>query len=146
MKKMNRLGHVWMWLLPIAALLLVVPAGCGGRSKAPDMARMDKAAVEAAQSPVNILDPDLRKKVAADLAKAQRLPNGRLQAAVNLRNSSKKDLTILVRVVFKDEAGISTGDETEWKQLFLQPQQIQTISETSLNKKAESFTVEVTTP
>ncbi len=134
--------------LLVAGIVLgisVVPVGCS-RSKAPDLARMDEEAMFAATQPVNILDTDLRNKVAADAATSLRLPDGRLKVKLNLRNSSKKDLDVLVRVVFKDAQGMSTGDETEWTPLFFAPQQIQTFIDESRDAGAGSFTVEVRKP
>ena len=100
--------------LILVTFLLVLTVACSNRSKSPDFARTDEEAVEAAFAPVNILDADLRNKVAADIASKERLEDGKLRIRRNLRNSTKKELNVLVRVVFKDAEGLSTGDETEW--------------------------------
>lgn len=132
--------------LLVSALLGIAVLGaasCSGRSKSPDFARVDEEGKIAAGVPVNILNHDLRNKVAADLADAQRLPDGRLLVRANIRNSTTKDLNVQVRTVFKDELGLSTGDETEWEDVFFAPQQIMTRSATSRLANARGFTIEV---
>ncbi|MEQ8820626.1 MAG: YcfL family protein [Sumerlaeia bacterium] len=124
-------------------VLALASTGCSRRSKAPDLARIDDEAIAAASAPVNILNRDLRKKVAADIVDAERLPDGRLRARVSLRNSTKKPLAVQARTVFKDELGISTGDETPWQPLFFAPQQSLGYAEVSREPTAQTFTVEV---
>jgi len=127
-------------------ILLAFTTACSKRSKSPDFARVDEEAIEAAFAPVNILDDDLRNRVAADIASKERLEDGRLRIRTNLRNSTKKDLNVIVRVVFKDEQGLSTGDETEWEYIYFAPQQIITHSGISRENDAANFTVEVRRP
>ncbi|MBX3730774.1 MAG: hypothetical protein KF858_16480 [Candidatus Sumerlaeia bacterium] len=132
--------------LLMATLALVAVATVACRSKSPDYARIDDAAIRAATAPVNILNRDLRSKVAADIASAERLPDGRLNVRVNLRNSTTKPLNVEARTVFKDIHGLGTGDSTEWKALYFAPQQIQTFGTTSRDETAQRFTVEVRKP
>jgi uncharacterized lipoprotein len=133
-------------LLTVLLLAAVALSACSRRSKSPDYARIDDKAIQAATAPVNILNRDLRKKVAADIASAERLPDGRLNVRVNLRNSTTKPLNVEARTVFKDIHGLGTGDSTEWKALFFAPQQIQTFGATSRDETAQRFTVEVRKP
>jgi uncharacterized protein YcfL len=135
--------NTFVLLLILSSLTI---AGCSKRSKAPDYARIDEEAIVAAKAPVNILDADLRKKVAADLTSATRLPDGRLEAKVSLRNSTKKDLNVLVRIVFKDANALSTNDETEWEYVYFAPQQIVTYQGRSREINAVGYTVEVRKP
>lgn len=133
----------------LAASVLVIALGataCGSRSKAPDVARFDDKAVGAAGAVVNVLDRDLRSRVGAEIADAQRLPDGRLRIRVNLRNATRKDLNVLVRTVFKDGKSLSVGDETEWDFLYLGPQQIQTYTAESRLADVGTYTVEVRRP
>ena len=138
---LRRLG-----LLALVAAVGASSAACSKRSKAPNFARVDDEAVFAAKQPVNILDRDLRNRVAADIADAARMDDGRLRVRVNLRNSTRKDLAVEARVVFKDGAGLSTGDEVQWQPLFFSPQQIQTFTAVSFDNQARTFTVEVRRP
>lgn len=130
----------------LIALCMITVAGCSKRSKSPDYARIDEEAIVAAKAPVNILDADLRNKVAADIAGATRLPDGRLEAKVSLRNSTKKDLNILARIVFKDANALSTNDNTEWEFIYFAPQQIVTYQGRSRETNAVGYTIEVRKP
>jgi len=139
------------WTRTIAALVVAAGislsvSGCSKRSSAPNLARTDRQAIEAAGQPVNILDRDLRNRVAADIADVQRLPDGRLRVRVAMRNSTRKDLDVLVRTVYKDDLKLSTGDETEWQYLFFAPQQSQTYESISHSNNPQTFTVEVRRP
>ncbi len=141
--------HVWIGKTGALVLLAAVgmtSAACSKRSKSPSFARVDKEAIEAATAPVNVLDYDLRNRVAADQATKSRLEDGRLEVRVNLRNSTRKDLDVLARCVFKDAQGISHGDETEWEPIFFAPQQIQTYVARSKTGTPSTFTVEVRRP
>jgi uncharacterized protein YcfL len=136
----------WLHACAAGALVLALATGCSSRSKSPDFARTDPEALVAARQPVNILNADLRNAVAADIADAERLEDGRLRVRLSLRNSTRKPLTVLVRTVFKDESGLSIGDETPWRHVFFAPQQAQTISSESRMPEARIFTVEVRRP
>ncbi len=134
-------------VLALAATALMFGAtGCSKRSSAPNLARMDQRAIDASGQPVNILDRNLRNRVAADIADVQRLPDGRMRVRVALRNSTRNDLDVLVRTVFKDDLSLSTGDATEWSYIFFAPQQSNTYEATSLSYTSQSFTVEVRRP
>jgi hypothetical protein len=135
-----------MTALVVAGAISMAMSGCSKRSSAPNLARTDRQAIEAAGQPVNILDRDLRNRVAGDIADVQRLPDGRLRVRVALRNSTRKDLDVLVRTVYKDDLKLSTGDETEWQYLFFAPQQSQTYESISHSNNPQTFTVEVRRP
>lgn len=132
-------------VVPTLLAIATLSIACG-RSKAPDMARWDEEAITASRYPVNILDTDLRNKLAADMYDSERLDDGRILVRVNLRNSTKKPLHVEARTVFKDKGGMSVGDETEWKPLFFAPQQIRTFIAESKTTDATRYTVEVRKP
>ena len=135
-------------ILAMLCVVLVAAAtsACSRRSKAPDLARVDQEAIDAAKRPVNILDRDLRNRVAADIADATRLEDERLAVRVNLRNSTRDPLHVEVRTVFKDPTGMSISDETSWQPIFFSPQQAQTHTMVSRLPGAELATVEVRRP
>ncbi len=145
MNRTNRISRTMAGVL-LAGIVAASTSACSKRSKSPDFARVDKEAIEASTAPVNILDHDLRNRVAADQATKTRMEDGRLEVRVNLRNSTRKDLDVLARCVFKDTQGISLGDETEWEPFFFAPQQIQTYIARSRTAEASTFSVEVRRP
>lgn len=130
----------------VVMLCVAAASGCSKRSKSPSMARVDEEAIRAARMPVNVLDYDLRNKVACDIAGLQRLEDDRLAVRVNMRNSTREALHVEARAVFKSAEGLSTGDETAWQSVFFSPQQIQTYTMVSRDPGAQLATVEVRRP
>jgi uncharacterized protein YcfL len=82
----------------------------------------------------------------SELQSVERTPEGHLNIAVNLRNRTYKPLHVQARAVFKDARGISTGDESQWDDLYFAPQQAMTYRQTSRRTDAELYTVEVRMP
>ena len=71
------------------------------------------------------------------------LPDGRLQVRANILNRVNKRVDLQVNCVFKDDQGFSTGDETPFQTLILDETAQDTVTFTSLNNKAKSYTVRV---
>lgn len=128
----------------ILIVLCLLGASCG--SKGPWQAASSDKAFAKSQAPMNLLHKDLRKKIASDKAITSHTDDGRMKVAIVLRNRSKKPLNVQVRTVFRDEEGLSTGDETNWEDIWLEPRQSQTYRAESKITFAESYTVEVRKP
>jgi uncharacterized protein YcfL len=120
-------------------------AGCG-KPKGPDVPISQEKALTKSKAQVNLLGKKLKDQIASELQEKKRLDDGRMDIAVNLRNRTTKRLNLEVRTVFKDDRGISTGDETSWTDLYLEPMQSQTYRATSKTPNPESYTVEVRVP
>jgi hypothetical protein len=137
-----------MTFLRIALLCTAVAlaGGCARRSDGPGTARSEKEALEAAKLPVNILDRKLESRIASELQSNTVREDGLMEVAVNLRNRTYKNLHVQVRTVFKDSRGISTGDETPWKDIYFSPQQAQTYRSISKTSGMDLYTVEVRLP
>ena len=71
------------------------------------------------------------------------LPDGRLQVRANILNRVNKRVDLQINCVFKDDQGFSTGDETPFQTLILDETAQDTVTFTSLNNKAKSYTVRV---
>ena len=71
------------------------------------------------------------------------LPDGRLQVRANILNRVNKRVDLQVNCIFKDDQGFSTGDETPFQTLILDETAQTTVTFTSLNNKAKSYTVRV---
>jgi uncharacterized protein YcfL len=71
------------------------------------------------------------------------LLDGRLQVRANILNRVNKRVDLQVNCVFKDDQGFSTGDETPFQTLILDETAQTTVTFTSLNNKAKSYTVRV---
>jgi hypothetical protein len=137
-----------MNMLKIALLCaaVAVGSGCAGRSSGPGSARSEKEALEAAKLTVNLLDKKLESRIASEMQSGEVREDGLMDVSVNLRNRTLKNLHVQARTVFKDSRGISTGDETQWKELYFSPQQAQTYRTVSKSTGMDLYTVEVRLP
>ncbi len=128
------------------AIALAFTVTACSRSRGPDVPIADAKAVARTQSPVVLFDKTLKGKIAADQVEQYRLADGRMSISANLRNRTKKALTVQTRTVFKDAGGFAIDDETSWQNLFLSPQQYSTVRAASMTGAAEMATVEVRYP
>ena len=71
------------------------------------------------------------------------LPDGRFQVVANVRNQSDRPLQVQVNCVFKDEQGVSAGDETPFRNLRLGGGETKAVTFTSINNLARRYTVQV---
>lgn len=135
-----------MRILQYLSVLLVVvtlTATVGCRSKGPWVPEADEEAFEKSKAPINLLDRDLRDKVASDKSIVTRNDYGQMSIALSIRNMTDDKLYLQWRVVFKEDTGLSTGDETAWANLFLDPYQTQTVRAESKVSYADLYTVEL---
>lgn len=136
-------------LMFAAALLAIVAlplAGCSRKSKGPDIPVSQEKALARMNANVNLLHKELKNRIASEIQRFEKDDLQRTNVDVSLRNRSKKNLVIQARTVFKDADGLSLGDETAWRTIYLEPQQAITYSSQSKISNAESATVEVRLP
>lgn len=138
-------NHRFATLL-LAAAVSLGTAGCASKSHGPDVPIAEKKALEKTKNPINLFDKDLKDKLASEISNRERLEDGRIAVTAMLRNRTKKPLALQTRVVFKDELGLSTGDESAWTNLYLEAQQAQTIRVESKKPTADLYTLEVRKP
>lgn len=134
-----------LFLLVLASALAGAAAGCARKAKGPDVPIAQQEAFEKARAQVNLLHPSLDGQIAAELTQTDVLEDGRLRAITQIRNRTRKNLQVQYRTVFKNSEGLSTGDETAWENLYLEPMQATTLRQTSL-EPAAAYTVEVRSP
>lgn len=134
-------------LLPLFALVVLVLAGTACKSKGPYVPKADADAHELSTEPINFLHPKLKGYLGSDKAIVEQTDDGRMKVALTLRSKrSEKQLHVQVRCLFKDDQGMSTGDETDWVSMFFDPGQTQTYRAESLTRSVHSYTVEVRLP
>ncbi len=144
MKALRNLAS--MLCLALLAGALVAASACHRTYRGPGTPRSDERATEMATQPVVLLDTNLQRRVASDQHYQERTSEGLLRAAAILRNRTNSHLRVQARTVFRDEEGLSTGDETAWENVFLSPRQSTTYHAVSRTPQAQSFTVEVRMP
>jgi uncharacterized protein YcfL len=69
--------------------------------------------------------------------------DGRLEVVANVKNREDRRIQVQVRCVFKDENGVSTGDETPWQTLILGENATEAVHFTAMNAAARKYTVAV---
>lgn len=133
--------------LTMSLLLIAVVASVGGcASRGPGVPEPDSKAFAKTKAPINLLDKSLSDKLGSDAASLTRTDDGRLKVAINIRNKSSKGLHVQARCVFKDDMGLSTGDETAWEEIYMSPRQSVTYRAESKVRNAITHTVEVRLP
>ena len=71
------------------------------------------------------------------------LPDGRLEVVANVKNREGRRIHVQISCLFKDEQGISTGDETPFRNLTLTEYSTQAEKFTSMNNLARKYTIRV---
>ena len=70
------------------------------------------------------------------------LPDGRMEVVANLRNRETRRIQVQVQCEFKDAQGFPV-DSTEWRNLILTENAQEGVKFTSMNDKAQRFTIRV---
>ncbi len=89
-----------------------------------------------------LLDKGAQKSVTCDGLEPQRLPDGRLQVAANLRNRENRRIQVQVNCEFKDAQGFVV-DSTAFQNVFLNENAQQGVTFTSMNDQAMRYTIRV---
>ena len=89
-----------------------------------------------------LFDKGAQESVTCDGIQQQRLPDGRLQVAANIRNRDNRRIQVQVNCVFKDGQGFVVED-TPFKNLFLDENAQEGIKFISLNDQAQRYTIRV---
>ncbi|HTL59767.1 MAG TPA: YcfL family protein [Candidatus Limnocylindrales bacterium] len=89
-----------------------------------------------------LFDKGAQESVTCDAIQQQRLPDGRLQVAANIRNRDNRRIQVQVNCVFKDGQGFVVED-TPFKNLFLDEHAQEGVQFVSLNDKAQRYTIRV---
>lgn len=90
-----------------------------------------------------LMDPGAQQSVTSAGLQETRLEDGRLKVSCILQNRENRRIQVQAQCVFKDAAGFSTGDETPWENVILTENGMETLTFTSLNNKAATYTVRV---
>jgi len=71
------------------------------------------------------------------------LPDGRLEVVANVKNREHRRQELQISCVFRDEQGLSTGDETPYRSLNLPENTTEAVKFVSLNNHARTYTIRV---
>ena len=89
-----------------------------------------------------LMDAMVQRSVTSPGIQQTRLPDGRLEVAANLRNREGRRIQVQVQAEFKDGQGF-TIDSTPWNTLILTERGQETVRFTSMNDKAQRYTIRV---
>jgi uncharacterized protein YcfL len=133
--------HQWkpLFLLALAAAFF---AGCRTTSGSNEPFDTTKYTIESTNKFV-LLDQTAQGTVSCTGLQERVLPDGRLEVVANVKNREKHRIKIQVNCVFKDEQGVSRGDETTVQSLALAENVTEAVKFTSVNNLARDFTVQV---
>jgi hypothetical protein len=88
------------------------------------------------------LDKGVARSVTASGLQDTRLPDGRLQVSVNVRNREERRIQVQINCEFKDAQGFAV-DSTPFQTLILREREQQTVSFIAMNNKAVRYTIRV---
>lgn len=129
-----------MLLLSLAAGLVLAP-GCKTHEGAYQAVNTTKYNLEDNDSFV-LLDPGAQRSVTHSGIATTRLSDGRLQVNANVRNRENRRIQVQVNCVFKDALG-NVVEDVPFRNLFLDENAQEGVSFTSMNDKAQRFTIRV---
>ena len=128
-------------LLLLASATAAILVGCSSPHGAYAPADTTKYDTEN-QSPFVLLSAGVAHSVTTSGVQETRLPDGRLQVSVNVRNREERRIEVQINCEFKDAQGF-TVDATPFQVLILRELEQQTVQFISMNNKAVRYTIRV---
>jgi hypothetical protein len=89
-----------------------------------------------------LFDQGAQNSVTCSSLVPQRLADGRLEVAANIRNRENRRLQVQINCVFKDGMGLVV-EETPFQNLFLDENAQEGVRFVSMNDKAQRYTIRV---
>jgi uncharacterized protein YcfL len=131
----------------LSALALLALAGCAAPPAPGPFAPEDatKYTVENTEKFV-LLDGPTQEAVTCTGLQERLLPDSRLDVVANVKNREGRRIEVQVQCVFKNEQGLSVGDETPWQTLILADYSTEAVHFTAANTLAKRYTVRVRQP
>ena len=71
------------------------------------------------------------------------LEDGRLEVVANVKNREARRIQVQINCVFKNDLGVSTGDETPFQTLILAENSTEAVRFTAMNALAKKYTIRV---
>lgn len=90
-----------------------------------------------------LLDKPAQISVTCTGLQERALADGRLEVVANVKNRESRRIEVQINCVFKDEQGISTGDETPFQTLILAENSTEAVRFTAMNTAAKKYTIRV---
>lgn len=129
------------WILLLTLLAVAPLAGCKTETGALPPVHSTKFDLEN-RSTFVLMDRRAQRSVSCSGVQQTTLPDGRLEAAANVRNRENRRLEVQVNCEFKDEQGYAV-ETTPWRTLILTENGQETVRFASMNAQARKFTVRI---
>lgn len=126
----------------VPVILALFLAGCAFRGPVPLQTWPE---IEPSSN-VIALDKQAYKLVAIQGQQISRVADGRLNVKLELANLSDKDLPVQIQTLYRNKAGMLSGESTPFEMVVLPGNGSKLYETTSLKIDAASFTVQVKTP
>jgi len=131
-------------LIPAIAFSAALLAGCSSTyDKGPYLPQQSKTPAYENTEKLVLLDPGVRYSITCTGIHERTLADGRLEITAQLRNRENRRIEVQANCVFKDAAGVSTGDETPFQTVILTENATEQVKFTSMNNLANKYTIRV---
>ncbi len=129
--------------LSVATAALLLAAGCATPPPGP-FAPLDttKFTLENTDKFV-LLDQPAQYSVTCTGLQERVLEDGRLEVVANVKNREARRIQVQINCVFKNDLGVSTGDETPFQTLILAENSTEAVRFTAMNALAKKYTIRV---
>ncbi len=129
-------------LIPVATVLII--AGCKNTyDKGPYLPQQSKTPAYENTERFVLLDPGVQHSITCTGINERTLEDGRLEVVAQIRNRENRRIEIQANCVFKDAAGVTTGDETPFQAVILTENTTEQVKFTSANALAKKYTIRV---
>jgi hypothetical protein len=131
------------FFLSVATAALLLAAGCATPPPGP-FAPLDttKFTLENTDKFV-LLDQPAQYSVTCTGLQERVLEDGRLEVVANVKNREARRIQVQINCVFKNDLGVSTGDETPFQTLILAENSTEAVRFTAMNALAKKYTIRV---
>jgi uncharacterized protein YcfL len=129
-------------IIPLAALLII--AGCTNTyDKGPYLPQQSKTPAYENTERFVLLDPGVQHTITCSGINERTLDDGRLEIVAQIRNRENRRIEIQANCVFKDAAGVTTGDETPFQTVILTENSTEQVKFTAANTLGKRYTIRV---
>ena len=90
-----------------------------------------------------VMDKAVQHSVTCTGIQTSTTADGRLELAANVKNRENRRIQVQISCAFKNDLGVSTGDETPWSTLILGENSTETVRFTAMNDQARKYTIRV---
>jgi uncharacterized protein YcfL len=133
-----------MKLVPALAFSVVLVAGCSStHDRGPYLPQQSRTPALENTEKLVLLDPGVQHSVTCTGLNEHTLADGRLEITAQLRNRENRRIEVQANCVFKDAAGVTTGDETPFQTVILTENATEQVKFTSMNNLAKKYTIRV---